>query len=110
MIDNITTYARSKDQHYTFSIVIPSWNNLDYLKNCLEGINQHSEHQHQIIVFVNDGGDGTLLWLEKQKAVNLDFIHSKENAGICYGVNLCRALVKSDLIVYMNDDMYALPG
>ena len=41
MIDNITKYPRSKDQDYTFSIVVPTWNNLDYLKNCIESIDQN---------------------------------------------------------------------
>ena len=59
MIDDFIRYPLSKDQPYTFSVVIPTWNNLDYLKNCLESIGQHSLHQHQVIVFVNEGSDGT---------------------------------------------------
>ncbi len=110
MIDKITRYERSKQQDYTFSILIPTWNNLDYLKNCIESINQHSTHRHQIVVFVNEGTDGTLEWLKKSGIDNLDFIHSPENAGICYAMNLCRPMVRSTYIAYMNDDMYALPG
>ena len=109
MIDNIKKYKRSKQHNYTFSILIPTWNNLDYLKNCLESINQHSRHNHQIIVFVNDGSDGTLEWLNEHPSDNLDYIHSEENVGICYGVNLCGPMVKTDYILYMNDDMYVLP-
>ncbi len=110
MIEKLTKYTHSKDQDYTFSIVIPTWNNLDYLQNCMESINKYSVRKHQIIVFVNDGSDGTLEWLNSQSPDNLDFIHSPENIGICYGMNLSRSLVKSKYIVYMNDDMYTLPG
>ena len=62
----------------------------------------------QIIVFVNEGNDGTLKWLENQS--NIDYIHSENNLGICYGLNLCRSLIKSDYVVYLNDDMYVLPN
>ena len=110
MIDNFIEYPLSKDQNYTFSVVIPTWNNLEYLKNCIESISQHSVHQHQIIVFVNEGTDGTPEWLNEYNLENLDYIHSPENVGICYGVNHCRSMVKSDYIIYINDDMYVLPG
>ncbi len=109
MTDSIKKYSLSKPHDYTFSIVIPSWNNLDYLKNCLESINEHSTEKHQIIIFINEGSDGTLDWLNEQPSDNLDYIHSPENIGICYSVNLCRQMVKSDYLVYMNDDMYVLP-
>ena len=110
MIDQLVTYRRSPDREYQYSVLIPSWNNLPYLKNCLEGLRSHSGLPHQVIVFVNEGSDGTLEWLKGRDADNTDFIHSDINLGICYGVNLCRPLVKSAYLVYMNDDMYPLPG
>lgn len=109
LIDNLKKYHHSREQDYTFSIVIPSWNNLDYLKNCIESINQHSVRKHQIVVFVNEGTDGTLQWLNKSSLDNLDYIYSPENLGICYGMNISRSMIKSEYIVYMNDDMYTLP-
>ena len=42
-----------------FSILIPSWNNLDYLRLCVDSIRKNSAHAHQVIVHVNDGSDGT---------------------------------------------------
>ncbi len=110
MIDTLKKHNRSKLQDYTFSILIPTWNNLDYLKNCIESINEHSTHRNQIIIFVNEGSEGTLEWLDKHRRDNLDYIYSPENVGICHGVNLCRSMIKSNYIVYLNDDMYVLPG
>ena len=89
-----------------FSILIPTWNNLSFLKLCIESIKKNSYFQHQIIIYVNDGSDGTLDWV---KSMNFDFIHSPSNVGICFALNSLRPLVKTDYILYMNDDMYVCP-
>lgn len=90
-----------------FSILIPTWNNLDYLKLCVASIRQHSAHAHQIIVHVNDGRDGSRDWV---RASGLDATYSDDNVGICYAVNEAAMLARHEHIVYMNDDMYCLPG
>ena len=91
-----------------FSILIPSWNNLRYLRLCIESIRTHSQFHHQIIVHVNEGTDGTLQWLSEQP--DIQFTHTKENSGICYALNIGRTLATTEYIVYMNDDMYVCPG
>ncbi len=88
-----------------FSILIPSWNNLPYLKLCIESIRKNSHFANQIIVHVNEGIDGTLDWLALQPDVS--YTHSAQNIGVCYALNLGRDLVATDYILYMNDDMYA---
>ena len=89
-----------------FSIVIPSWNNLALLKLCVASIKSNSEHQHQIIIHVNDGSDGTLAWVKSQ---GLSYTYSVENTGICLTVNQAASLAQHDLILYLNDDMYCCP-
>ena len=90
-----------------FSILIPTWNNLDYLKLCVRSIRQHSAYNHQIIIHVNDGSDGTLEWV---KAEGLEYTHSDENIGVCLAMNSMRRHVKTDYIYFINDDMYVLPN
>jgi GT2 family glycosyltransferase len=90
-----------------FSILIPSWNNLDLLKLCVRSILQNSSFPHQIIVHVNDGCDGTLEWVRAQK---LDYTYSPLNVGICLAVNESAMLATQDYILYLNDDMYCCPG
>ena len=48
------------------SIVIPSWNNLDFLRLCVDSITKYASVKTQIIVHVNDGSDGTLSWVKEQ--------------------------------------------
>ena len=90
-----------------FSILIPTWNNLSYLKLCVESLRKNSDRQHQLIVMVNEGADGTLDWVKGES--DIEFTASPVNIGICYGLNACRPLVKQDYVVYANDDMYFLP-
>ena len=92
---------------HRFSILIPTWNNLPYLRLCIESLRKHSDTPHQLIVMVNEGSDGTLEWVAQQP--DLQYVVSKENIGICYGLNACRSLIKRDYVVYANDDMYFLP-
>lgn len=89
------------------SIIIPTWNNLPFLKLCVDSIRKHSVYEHQIIVHVNDGSDGTLEWVRNQ---GLDYTHTPDNVGVCLAVNMMRTKVKTDYIFYLNDDMYVLPG
>jgi len=74
-----------------FSIVLPTWNNLSLLQLCVRSIRENSAFEHQIIVHVNDGSDGTLEWVKQQ---GLDYTHSQENIGICWAMNQSAALAK----------------
>jgi glycosyltransferase involved in cell wall biosynthesis len=90
-----------------FSIVIPSWNNLPYLRLCVESLQRHSTRTHQIIVHVNDGSDGTREWVERGR---IEHTASATNVGICYAVTRAAARARADCVLYVNDDMVAAPG
>jgi glycosyltransferase involved in cell wall biosynthesis len=89
-----------------FSIVIPSLNNLKYLKLCLNSIKKNSEFDHEIIVHVNKGTDGTKEYLKKN---NIKFSYSSYNSGICEGVNKASKLSSKNYILYAHDDFYFCP-
>lgn len=90
-----------------FSILIPSWNNLAYLKLCIDSIRRHSMFDHEIIVHVNQGNDGTLDWIRAQ---GIRHTWSPGNIGICIALNQLAHLANKDWLVYMNDDMFCTPG
>lgn len=96
-----------------FSVIIPTWNNLAYLKLCIKGLRLHSAIRHQILVHVNEGSDGSAAYLQgliDAGDTDLAYTTSAENIGICKAVNRVSQLATTDYIVFMNDDMYALPG
>lgn len=90
-----------------FSILIPTWNNLAFLQLCIRSIHRNSTYRHQILIHVNDGSDGTLEWVKEQ---GIEYTHSRENIGICWSMNLLRTKVRTEYILYLNDDMYVCPG
>lgn len=91
-----------------FSIFIPTWNNLEYLKLCVESLRKHTVIRCQVIVHVNEGKDGTLEWVRSQP--DLSYTYSRHNIGVCYALNQCRTLALAEYFVYLNDDMYVCPG
>ena len=93
-----------ESKNLKFSIIIPTWNNLDFLKNIVKSIRQNSKYKHQIIIHINEGVDGTLDWVKSQS--DIDYTYSEQNIGICYPLNIARQLLKTNYLVYMNDDMY----
>ena len=49
-----------------FSIIIPTFNNIRYLKKCIESIKKNSKFDHEIIPHINEGTDGTEEYLLKE--------------------------------------------
>ena len=90
-----------------FSIIIPTLNNINYLKVCLDSLNKNSSLNNEILVHVSIGNDGTTEYL-KQKKINYTF--TDYNAGICEGVNTAAKKSKMDYILYAHDDFYFCPN
>lgn len=43
------------------------------------------------------------------KKAGIDYTHSEQNIGVCFAMNMMRTKVKTDYILFLNDDMYVLP-
>ncbi|RXK50898.1 glycosyltransferase family 2 protein [Aquirufa rosea] len=99
--------ANSEDKPF-FSILIPTWNNLAFLQNCIRSIRTHSTTSYQLVVHINEGSDGTLEWIQAQGDITYSYSH--ENVGVCYAMNAMRKLATADYLLYLNDDMYVLPN
>ena len=89
-----------------FSIIIPTFNNIKYLKLCIESIKKNSIFNHEIIVHVKIGEDGTKEYLDKE---NIEYTFTNYNAGICEGMNKATKKAKFDYILYSHDDFYFCP-
>ncbi len=89
-----------------FSILIPTFNNLEYLKLCIQSLKKNSHFNNQIICHVNIGEDGTVDFLKKN---NIEYSYTAYNSGICEGINKASKLTKYDYYLYAHDDFYFCP-
>ena len=91
-----------------FSIIIPTFNNVNYLKQCIESIKKNSAYDdHEIIPHVNEGTDGTIEYLKRN---NIQYTYTNYNSGICTGMNMAAKKAKTDYILYAHDDFYFCPN
>ena len=89
-----------------FSIFIPTWNNFNYLRTCLESIWEHSQMDHEILVHVNESCPKTIEFLKENK---VNYTQSNQNIGVCKALNNLAKIASKDYYLYLNDDMYVLP-
>ena len=85
------------------SIIVPTFNNLNYLKCLIESIKENSIYNHELVIHINEGSDGTLNYIKEN---NIKFTHSHENIGLCKAVNNAVKKSSNKLILYAHDDMY----
>ena len=86
-----------------FTILIPTYNNLKYLRLFCESIKINSNFNHQLIFHINDGSDGSYDYINNNK---YQFTHSKTNIGLCSAIKEASKLIKNQYVLYAHDDMY----
>ena len=47
-----------------FSVIIPTFNNINYLKLCLNSLKKNSKFDNELILHVNEDKDGSLSFVE----------------------------------------------
>ena len=90
-----------------FSILIPTFNNLSYLKLCLKSIEKNSQYKHQILIHINEGSDGTLDFV---KNLAYTYTFSEKNIGMPKALNKISKKAKNNYIIISHDDFYYCPG
>lgn len=92
------------------SIIILTYNNLDYNIQCIESIRTFTEkNTYEIVVVDNGSTDGTREWLLKQN--DLKLIFPNENTGFPKGCNLgIEAAEKENDILLLNNDTVVTPN
>lgn len=94
------------DQHIT--IVIPNYESLEDIQDCLTSIRKHYDKQHvDIIVVDNASALEVRTWLSEKavKKFGIIYIENQFNAGFTYAVNqgIAAAKPNSDIVLLNND-------
>ncbi len=86
------------------TIIILTWNGLEYTKKCLKSLKEQTNYQdYQVVVVDNGSKDGTIAYLEQLDWIIL--IKNKENLGFVKGNNAALERIKDGDIVLMNNDI-----
>jgi len=92
-----------------FSVLIPTYNMLPYLKLCLESLESSSELDDEVCIVVDGSTDGTLEWLEETEFdVKSKFVYRKHE-GAFSGWNLCASLASKEWFFLGEDDFRFCP-
>jgi GT2 family glycosyltransferase/Flp pilus assembly protein TadD len=102
----------SHQQEKRISIVILTFNQLEYTKKCVESIRKHTPVPHEIIFVDNASKDGTIKWLKKltQENPNFKLIENKKNLGFSKGCNQGITASSGEYILLLNNDILVTEG
>ena len=90
------------------SIILVTYNKLEYTKQCIESIRRHTEPgSFEIIVVDNGSSDGTQDWLAEQDDVRL--IANEGNAGFPRACNQGLEQASGKLLLLLNNDTLVTP-
>jgi GT2 family glycosyltransferase len=95
------------------SIIILTYNNLDYTRQCLESISAKTAYpSYEIIIVDNASTDGTVEFLQDYAAShpNFQLVLNGENRGFATGNNQGIAASTGEYIVFLNNDTVVTQG
>ena len=87
----------------TVSIIIPHFNGVDILTDCLTSLNKSNYKEKEIIVVDNGSSDDSCSILSSNFP-SVKLIKSSKNLGYAGGCNLGAKNAKSPLIIFLNND------
>lgn len=89
------------------SIIIPSFNGIGLLKDCIASIRSYTEEPHEIIVVDNGSTDGTTEWCRDEQ---IPFVFLPENRGFPYACNIGLRVASGDALLLLNNDTLVTPN
>ncbi len=90
--------------HYPFiSVIIPHWNGIDILSECLDSLKASTYPSFEIIVSDNASSDGSQDWIKSHHS-DIVLLENDANYGYAGGCNLGAQIAKGPILVFLNND------
>ena len=103
-----------KEQIPMISVIVLTYNNLDYNRLCIESILKKTAYaNYELIVVDNQSTDGTLEYLkelEQKEIPNVRIIFNDKNSGFAGGNNIGIRNAKGDYVLLLNNDTVVTRG
>ncbi|MEJ2710751.1 MAG: glycosyltransferase [Anaerolineales bacterium] len=105
--------AAIQELYAQVSIIVVTYNNLDYNRLCLESIFEQSVYpNYEVIVVDNASTDGTRAYLQTlaEQHANLKVIFNPNNAGFASANNRGASAAQGERLVFLNNDTVVTRG
>lgn len=89
------------------SIIIPTYNGLHLLSECVDSIRRHTDRPYEIIVVDNGSTDGTKEYCERERLI---LIALPENHGFPAACNKGLTVAAGEQLLLLNNDCLVAPG
>ncbi|MGL5314590.1 MAG: glycosyltransferase family 2 protein, partial [Peptostreptococcaceae bacterium] len=107
-LNNKADKVQINDIHYT-SIVILTYNQLEYTRLCIESIRKFTpKGRYELIIIDNNSTDETVSWLNSQD--DLIVIMNDKNYGVPKGYNQGIKEANGENILLLNNDVIVTPN
>ena len=87
-----------------FSVVIPTYNNKEYLKKAIQSVLSQSFNEYEIIIVDNFSNDGTEKLVSEINEKKITFVKNNNNGVIARSRNLGINLSKSKWVAFLDSD------
>ncbi|HIV33703.1 MAG TPA: glycosyltransferase family 2 protein [Candidatus Blautia intestinigallinarum] len=90
------------------TVVIPNFNGMKYLKECLESLRAQKGSSFETIVVDNGSSDGSCVWI-RENFPEVRLLELPENLGFCRAVNEGIWASRTPYVLLLNNDIQADP-
>lgn len=85
------------------TVIIPNYNGMKYIENCMKALEKETSTGYHICVVDNGSTDGSKEWMEKN-CPYVQVIALKENTGFCGAVNAGIEASHTPYVILLNND------
>jgi len=85
------------------SIIIPHWNGIEILSECIESLKQTHFDSYEIIVCDNASMDGSQKWIKDNHSM-ITLLENNRNYGYAGGCNRGADIANGEYLVFLNND------
>ena len=85
------------------SIIIPHWNGIDVLSECIDSLKQSTYQDKEIIIVDNASSDGSQAWI-KEHHPDIILVENDKNYGYAGGCNRGVPLANGNWLLFLNND------
>ena len=94
--------------NYQISIIIPHWNGIKVLSECLASLKKSTFKSFEIIIVDNASKDGSQDWI-KENYPDITLLENKMNYGYAGGCNRGAEIAKGKYLLFLNNDTIQKP-